>query len=234
MASTSEVTLGARVGNAEKLLTNLQSFTDYTAPDVTLSTANLKTLINDVRTKNSETASAAQTYSASVDLRQNLFQKADNSLIKILSLVGATVRSAFGKTSKEYADVSTMITKIRGEKVKRSLKDPTADFVSQSERSYGSMTQNFSDMITTLENYGAKYTAVNSEIKIATLKGKLTELNDANVSVTSTYGVQKQKRDDRGELYKSLTAITQRIKDGVKGQYGLKSTEYNLIKGLKV
>ena len=234
MASTSEVTLGARVANAEKLLTNLQSFTDYTAADPLLSIANLKTLIKDVRTKNSETASAAQIYSAAVDVRQNLFQKADNSLIKILSLVGATVRSSFDKTSKEAADISALITKIRGVKVKRSVKDPTTDFISQSERSYGSMTQNFSDMITTLENYGEKYTPVNNEIKIATLKAKLTKLNDANVSVTSTYGVQKEKRDDRADLYKNLTAITQRIKDGVKGQYGLKSTEYGLIKGLKV
>lgn len=234
MASTSEVTLGARVTNAEKILTNLESFTAYTAADTTLSTANLKALIKDIRTKNTETASTVQAYSASVDLRQNLFQKADNSLIKMLSLVGATVRSSFGKTSKEASDISTMITKIRGIKVKKAEKDPTADFVSQSERSYGSMTQNFSDMITTLENYGAKYTAVNNEIKIATLKTKLIKLNEANIAVTSTYGKQKEKRDDRADLYKNLTDITQRIKDAVKGQYGLKSTEYNLIKGLKV
>ena len=234
MASTSEVTLGARVGNAEKLLTNLQSFTDYTAADPTLSIANLTRIIKDVRTKNTETASSAQGYSTSVDVRQSLFQKAENSLIKVLSLVGAAVRSSFGKTSKEYADISAMITKIRGIKVKRSVKDPTADFVSQSERSYGSMTQNFSDLITTLENYGGKYAPANNEIQIATLKAKLSKLNDANVSVTSTYGAQKEKRDDRGELYKNLTAVTQRIKDGVKAQYGLSSTEYNLIKGLKV
>ena len=234
MASTSEVTLGARVANAERLLTNLQSFTAYTAADPVLSIASLKTLINNIRTKNTETASAAQAYSASVDVRQNLFQKADNSLIKILSLIGATVRSSFDKTSKEAADISSMITKIRGEKVKRTVKDPTADFVSQSERSYGSMTQNFADMITTLENYGAKFSPVNNEIKIATLKTRLTKLSGANVSVTTTYGVQKEKRDDRAELYKNLTAVTQRIKDGVKGQYGLKSTEYSLIKGLKV
>jgi hypothetical protein len=234
MASSSEVTLGARVTNAEKILTNLESFTDYTAADPSLSKAALKTSIKDIRTKNTETASAAQAYSASVDIRQNLFQKADNSLIKVLSLAGATVRSSFDKTSKEAADISAMITKIRGVKVKKAVKDPTADFVSQSERSYGSMTQNFSDMITTLENYGAKYTPANIDIKITTLKDKLIKLNAANIAVTATYGEQKKKRDDRAELYKNLTAITQRIKDGVKSQYGLKSTEYSLIKGLKV
>ena len=127
-----------------------------------------------------------------------------------------------------------MIVKIRGVKVKKGTKEPNADFVSQIERSYGSMTQNFSDMITTLENYGAKYTPANTDIKIVTLKDKLTKLTVANNAVTSTYGQLKEKRYDRGSFYKDLTTITQRIKDAVKSQYGLKSTEYNLVKGLKV
>lgn len=66
------------------------------------------------------------------------------------------------------------------------------------------------------------------------LQTKLTDLTASNIAVTSTYGQLKEKRDDRSELYKKLTDITQRIKDAVKSQYGLKSTEYNLIKGIKV
>ena len=234
MASTSEITIGAKVANAEKILMHLQSFVDYTPVDISLSSAALNTLITSIKTKNTETASAIQSYSAAVDKRQSLFQKDPNSLIKVLSPIGATVRSSFDKSSKEAADVSAMIVKIRGVKVNKGSKEPNADFVSQSERSYGSMTQNFSDMITTLENYGAKYTPVNTDIKLVTLKEKQTNLTAANNSVTTTYGLLKEKRDDRGNLYKTLTTITQRIKDSVKSQYGLKSTEYNLVKGLKV
>ena len=234
MASTSEVTIGAKVTNAEKILTHIQGFAGYAPADASLSVAALTTLIASTKEKNTETASAIQGYSAAVDKRQSLFQKDPNSLIKVLSPIGATVRSSFDKSSKEASDVSTMIVKIRGVKVKKGSKEPNTDFVSQSERSYGSMTQNFSDMITTLENYGAKYTPANTDIKLVTLKDKLTKLTTANNAVTTTYGQLKEKRDDRADLYKNLTTITQRIKDAVKSQYGLKSTEYNLVKGLKV
>jgi len=151
-----------------------------------------------------------------------------------MSPVCATIRAAYGKTSKEATDITSMVTKIRGVKVKKVSKEPNADFVSQSERSYGSMTQNFSDMITTLEQYGDKYKPANPTITLEELKGKQKKLTDANIAVTTTYGQLKEKRDDRADLYKQLTSITQRIKDAIKSQYGLKSTEYNLIKGIKV
>jgi hypothetical protein len=234
MASISEATIGAKVANAEKISTNLKAFAGYAPSDAALTVAALDTLITSIKTKNSETASSTQDYSAAVDTRQKLFQKDSNSLIKVMSPIGATVRSAFGKTFKEANNIAAMITKIRGVKVKKATKQPTADFVSQSERSYGSMTQNFSDMITTLEKYADKYTPANNDIKLDTLKDKLKSLNEVNVAVTATYAQLKQKRDDRSDLYKQLTDTTQRIKDAVKSQYGLKSTEYNLIKGSKV
>ena len=48
------------------------------------------------------------------------------------------------------------------------------------------MTQNFSDIITTLENYGANYNPANAAISIAGLKAKLTSLTAANPAVTNT------------------------------------------------
>lgn len=234
MPSTSEVTIGAKVANAEKLFTHLKAFVGYTPPSANLSAAELGNKIAAIKTQNSDTAAAIQSYSAAVETRQKLFQKDSTSLIKVLSPLAATIRSAYGKTSKEATDIASMVEKIRGVKVKKSSKEPNADFVSQSERSYGSMTQNFSDMITTLEKYGANYSPVNDNIKLDKLKDKLTNLTAANIGVTSTYGKLKEKRDDRSDMYKNLTDITQRIKDAVKSQYGLKSTEYNLVKGLKV
>ncbi len=234
MASTSEVTIGARVTNAEKILTYLQAFEGYAPTDATIKIPALVTLITNTKAKNTETASSVQTYSAAVDKRQALFQSDTNSLIKVLSPIGATVRSAFSKASKEATDIAAMIIKIRGARISKGSKDQSGEFVSQSERSYGSMTQNFANIITTLENYGAKYDPLNAYIKIAALKEKLTQLTEANIAVTASYGKLKEKRDDRATLYKELTTITQRIKDAVKSQYGLRSTEYNLIKGIKV
>lgn len=234
MASTSEVTIGAKVANAEKLLTHLKSFVGFNPPTPELSGTELNTRIDKIKSQNSDAAGTAQAYSAAVDTRQKLFQKDSDSLIKILASLGATVRSAFGKSSKEAADVASLITKIRGVKTKKPAKDATAEFVSQSERSFGSMTQNFSDLIVRLEKYGTNYNPSNATIKLVALQDKLTKLTDANNKVTSSYGAFKTARDIRLVLYKDLTAITQRIKDAVKSQYGLKSTEYALVKGLKV
>jgi hypothetical protein len=60
------------------------------------------------------------------------------------------------------------------------------------------------------------------------------QLNTANTNVPLAYGKLKQSRDDRNELYKNLTEITQRIKEAVKSQYTVGSTEYTLNKGLKI
>ena len=234
MASTSETTIGAKVTNAEKISTNLKAFAGFASSDPALSAAELDKLIERIKAKNTDTASSAQAYSAAVDTRQKLFQKDGNSLINLLSPIGATIRSSFGKTSKEASNITTMITKIRGIKVKKDKKEPDSEFVSQSERSFGSMTQNFSDMITTLSNFKAKYAPANADIVLAALQAKLTSLTAANIEVTATYGQLKLKRDQRSDLYQQLTDITQRIKDAVKGQYGLQSTEYKLIKGIKV
>ena len=234
MASSSEATLGAKIANAEKILTNLKSFVGYAPPDDLLSVKSLEEFIKEIKLKNNATASTIQIYSEAVDKRQILFQKSDTSLIKILPLISATVRASFGKTSKEAKTIATMVAKIRGAKAKKISKDATTNVVSQSEKSYGSMTQNFSDMIATLEIYAAKYSPINAEITIEALKEKLALLNETNVGVTATYGKQKENRDDRSELYTTLNAITQRVKDTVKSQYGQSSTEYKLIKGIKV
>ncbi|MEQ1554569.1 MAG: hypothetical protein ABL929_10340 [Ferruginibacter sp.] len=234
MASTSEKTFGSRLQNAEKVLTHLIAFAGYNPPTAEQSTSSYEALIKSIKTQNNDAASKTQTYSNAVDIRQKLFQKDSDSLNKIMTPIGAAIRSAFGKTSKEATDIATMVTKVRGASVKKATKEPNAEFVSQSERSYGSMTQTFADMIAVLENYGANYNPANDKIKVATLKEKLVALTKANTDVTTAYGALKEKRDDRGELYKNLTDITQRIKDAVKSQYGNNSTEYVLIKGLKV
>jgi len=234
MASKSEISFGARLLNAEKMVTHLQSFAGYTPPAVGQSPAKLQTLITTIKEQNNAAARNLQSYSAAVDTRQKLFQKDSDSLIRIMSPIAAVVRSVFGKSSKEAAGIGAMVTKIRGASITRTRKDPDADFVSQSEKSYGSLTQNFADMIATLQNYGGAYKPANDKISIASLSALLAQLEQSNTAVTAAYGTLKETRDDRVTFYKDLAALAQRIKDAVKSQYGITSTEYVLVKGLKV
>ena len=234
MASSIENTIGARVTNAEYLSTYLKGFKNFAPSDPALSGPELADLIANIKAANTETAAAIQHYSNAIDARNKLFTEDVDSVRYVLSAIGATVRASFGKTSKEAGNIAEMIHNLRGKTFKKSTKTPTEESISQSERSFGSMTQNFSAMITTLESFGSKYTPSNSAISIPTLHIKLNLMGESNIAVAAAYGPLKEKRDDRFVLYQRVNILTQRIKDAIKSQYGLKSTEYNLVKGLKV
>ena len=234
MASSIETTIGARVANAESISTHLTAFKNFSPPDAALAGPKLSALIDNIKATNTEAAAAIQRYSNAVDTRTKLFKEDVNSVSFLLSAIGATVRASFGKNSKEAGNIASMIQNLRGVTSKKAPKEPSQDSVSQSERSFGSVTQNFSNLITTLESFGGKYTPANSDISIPALHIKLNLMGNSNVAVTASYGSLKEKRDDRFVLYQRLNILTQRIKDAVKSQYGSKSTEYNLVKGLKV
>jgi len=241
MASFSENTFGARIANAEAISTHLKSFTGFVAPTTDTSVANYDTLIAALKTTNAAIATQKLAYSTAVDTRASLFFKTPNSVEKLLSPITSTVKATLGKSSKQATDIATIAVKIRGEKKKKDetpvVAESTAakkDPVSQSERSYGSMTQHFSDLISTLTALGTNYAPVNDDLKLTALNAKVTTIKTANNSVTATYGALKTSVDSRQIAYNELAEKTLRIKDAVKSQYGVKSTEYNLIKGLKV
>ena len=63
---------------------------------------------------------------------------------------------------------------------------------------------------------------------------KITDVTVANNLVTKNYAALKTTVDYGVKNYEDLSEKTQRIKESVKSQYGVASTEYKLIKGLKV
>lgn len=234
MASQSEITFGSRIFNAEKLSNNIDTFPAYNpvAPDVTPAT--YKTLIQTIKSNNALVATKSSDFSLAVDNRQLFFAKAPDSLSKLLSPISSYIRAKFGKTSKQYADIIALVTKIRGEKTSKLKKDEEGEFVSQSERSYGSQTQHFADIIAILTSYGTGYTPTNPKIDITALNDYLTILTDANNTVTAIYAPLKTAKDLRLEQYADLKDRSNRIKDGIKSQYGFKSTEYDIVKGYKI
>ena len=234
MASTSEKTFGSRLTNAQKLATHLATFTDYVPaiPECALDAYN--TLITDITATNTTLATALANFATSAEARQQLFSKSPDSMIKRLSPIASYVKALYGKTSKEAELVVALVNKLRGEKTDKYKKDETGEWVSQSQRSYGSMTQNFSALIDTLTSFGATYAPSTDNIKIVKLKALLTQLTTSNEAVTQTYGILKTQQDNRAEQYDTLTTRSSRIKETVKSIYGTSSTEYKLIKGLKI
>lgn len=241
MASFSENTFGARIANAEAISTHLKSFTGFVAPTTDTSIASIDTLIKSLKTENSGIATKKLAYSTAVDVRAKLFFKTPDSVEKLLSPITAAVKAKLGKTSKPATDIAALTVKIRGEKKKKDdtpaaegKESKKKDPVSQSERSYGSMTQHFADIVATVTALDTDYAPVNDTIKVAALTTKIGTIKTANNNVTATYGALKNSVDSRQNQYEDLSEKIQRVKDAVKSQYGVGSTEYKLIKGLKV
>ncbi len=241
MGNFSENTFGARIANAEALLTHLKAFTTYAAPTTDTSTENYEKLIQALKAENAGIATKKLAYSTAVDTRSKHFFKEPTSVDKLVSPITAAVKAKLGKSAKQVTDITALGNKIRGEKPKKATTPPVEgkeaekkDTVSQSERSYGSITKHFADIINTLTALGTDYTPANDSIKIATLTAKLETIKTANNQVTATYGALKVSIDGRQAAYADLSERTQRIKESVKSQYGLQSTEFKLIKALKV
>lgn len=234
MASTSEATYGAKIANAAAIATHLKSFNGYIAPTAETTIANYEALITSIKVENNNTSLKRSEYSIAVETRQKHFVTHPSSIAKLISPISSVVKAKLGKTSKEVNDVASLIAKIRGERATKPKEGDTKEKISQSERSYGSMTQNFADIVSTLTALGANYAPVNELIKLPNLQAKIAEINQANNLVTSTYGGLKVSADQRNTLYETLAERTQRIKESIKSQYGVSSTEYKLIKGLSV
>jgi hypothetical protein len=230
--SFSEKSFGARVDNAQKLLNHLQNFKAYVPLDKSMEIASLDAVIKEAKNLGSAAVVAIQDYSAAVELRQQAYFKSPDALQKLVSPIAATVRSVYGKNAKEYQTVSALVVKIRGNKVTKPKKTADENTISQSQRSFGNMSQAMSDLMDILSGYN--YKPANEKIGMGQLEDLHSILEETNQNVTTTFGKQKECRNNRQLQYEALNNLTQRIKDAIKSQYGPQSTEYKLVKGLKI
>lgn len=237
MPSTSENSFGARLRRAQDLLTFISGFTGYTPPRTQESVASFTTLVNSIVTTNASETSLQQNYKAAVDVRQAAFIKTPASVDKLLAPIRGAVEAQFGKKSTEAGAIGAIIKTMRATKLIQLPPDPSTptvqNSISQSERSYGSMTQYFNDIINTLTQFTA-YNPTNVAIKIVTLQTTALQLTTLNNSVATKIQVLTTARVSRQSLYTDLKDRAQRIKSYVKAQYGTSSNEYNLIKGIKI
>jgi hypothetical protein len=233
MKSNSEISYGARIGNAEKLVTTLASFPGYLPQKPEFSIQNLRSLIDALKKQNDNMASKKQSYSLAVENRKKHFDKDNISIKKVISPINGTVKASFGKTAKEATDVASIIAKIRGANIKSSKKTDEKT-VSQSFQSFSSKTQFFADLVVYLQNFGTDYNPSNVNVQLDTLNTLLTNATSANNKVMDSFSVFRQNNTIRLNDYYNLSQLAIRIKDNIKSQYGNKSSEYILVKSLKI
>lgn len=235
MRSTSEASFGARVGNAETLAASLNNFNNYQPLRPEFSIRNFQSVINTTKGFNNTVAERKQNYSLALENRIQIIKKGPGSIEKKLALINGTVKAIYGRNSKEARDVAAMIAKYRGNNIRSSRSGaPTEESVSQSYQSYNSRLQFFADIIVNLTQFGNNYNPANEIIKTDELRGDYQRGVNANHEVASTFTMFSQDNATRIESYKELSRLADGIKESVKAQYGFRSTEYRLIKGLKI
>lgn len=241
MTSTSESSFGAKLRRAQDLLTYIQGFTGYAPPRTQESAAGFQTLLTTIITSNTTETTAQQLYKAAVDARQAAFKSNPISVTKMLPQIKGAVEAQYGKKSTEAVAANAIIKTMRASKLiitpAAPSTDPnnptTAQALSQSEKSYGSQTQYFNDLINTISQFAA-YNPSNNNIKLAQLQTFATTITTLSNTVAQKLQPLKTARATRTSSYTDLKDRVQRIKQYVKAQYGTNSNEYNLIKGIKI
>jgi len=235
MASKSENSFGARLRKSQDLLQYVTNFLNYAPPRPEESVTGFTSFLNDIEDSNTIEMQAQQDYSQTVTLRQKAFTKEGTSVDKLLSPIKGAVEALYGKNSREAELLNAQIRTIRKSKLIKPPIDPTATTaahtISQSERSYGSMTQHFKDIINTLTQFNG-YICSNPLLTIVGLKATAQQLDTLNNTVAQQYQALKIARSKRQSAYTELSERMQRIKAYIKSQYGNSSIEYKTVKSL--
>ena len=234
MASKSEQSFGARVANAAKIRDSIKTFNDYAPPRDTERLESYTKCIEKASASNETVAICLDNYNKATQARIQQFRTDELSVLRLLSPVGRAVMAQYGKGSREDKLTSSIIANLRSAKIsKKAVDSADTQKISQSEQSYGSITQSFKNLVATLGNFEG-YNPSRFELTLPTLAALSGTLDDINQNVNTTLSTLRKKRSERTECYDDLRDRTLRIKAYVSAQYGLKSAEFKSISSLKV
>lgn len=234
MSTKARSSFGSRLTEGTKMCQILGTFTDYDPGDPELTRESLLAdTVELTQIQKSHTEKHFE-YSQAASIRKKSFIKEDNSIAKLLSPIGSYLKGRSGKDSSQYRAVNELIKKIRGARKIKVDENSTEDTISRCEKSYGSQLIYFADIITLLIQFGTDYNPANAAIKIAALQIVLDQATSATETVTLKLAAYKPLIAARIEGYKNMSEKALSIKNMVKSQYTLESTQFELIKGLLI
>lgn len=222
MRSCSESGFTSKVTNAEKLLTLLEQTT--LPPEFNPTINELKTAITSIKKQNAIIILKKQHYSQTVEDLKQLFVSKENAIRKRLSLIGAYVKTHYGKTSKEAIQISDYIYQIRGSNRAHNVGNSSVkNNINQSYLSYTSQIRLFSELIHYLKSLDKTYTPSNKNLTVPALQSIQEKATYANDAVIVTYTELLQIKNTRKEACTRLAQIAQEIKSHIK------KTDYNQL-----
>jgi len=233
---TTETSYGARLMRAGDLLNYMKEFPNFNPPRPEENPENFAVFVSTLEKASGTVADLRDRYTITVDARSKEFRTANGSLDKLLAPIRGAVEALYGRKSAEVRVILADINKIRSVKLTKAPADPTnpanEEAVSRSQKSYGSLTTIFGEMIRGLENITG-YNPSNEMLTIGALTEKLNRMNTLNGEIATMVVQLKDAVANRVQLFEELKSRVQRIKAYTKAQYGVQSSQYKLIKGLK-
>ncbi len=240
MGTNKKGSFGYVLRKAQDLIAFLATFFGYSPPRTEESVPEMEALANGIVGLNAAEIALEETYRLSVDARSKALVKGNSSAWKTLMAVKGVVDSQYGKKSPEAAIIGGILKKMQPANKAASTSPPTvagqqnddaqARAYSRSQRSFGSITQLFNDVVNALQQFTA-YAPTNDALKVASLQATALHLTQLNDDVAHCYALLKQARTDRNAKYADLRERIKRIKSYVNAQYGSKSQEAAMIRG---
>ena len=240
MSTTSERTYGSRLKNALTIANAIADLPDYSTDVAELQPLNFAAFLAIVVEDNKKRTQAETAYSTAVAARQKLVHKGELSILKMLTPLKAGVKARYGSKSNEFtkitAAVKTMQTNKPVEYTKQDIEDPTQTItvkVSQSQLSYGSITESFTNLVQNLEDL-PNYDSPRDELKLAYLQAQVAALNTLNSNVDTAFMQYKILQATRVTNYNIISDRANSIKAHLLSLYGKKSPIYTTVATLVV
>jgi len=240
MSTTSERTYGSRLNNALTIANAIANLPDYNTDVTELQPLNFTAFLATVVDANRQRTQAETAYSTAAAARQELVYKSELSILKMLTPLKAAVKARYGGKSNEFTKITAAIKTMRVTKpveyTKQDIEDPTQTVtvrVSQSQRSYGSITEAFTNLVQNLEDL-PNYDSPRDELKLAYLQAQVSALNTLNRNVDTAFVQYKILQAARITNYNIISERANSIKAHLLSLYGKKSPKYTTVAKLVV
>ena len=237
MASTSETGHAKNVANLQDLISFVTGYgATYNPTKNSLKLAELNALVATSQTSLADVITKNTAYNGKVNDRVIAFKDLKSLSTRLINALQTT-----DATTQKVDDAKAFNKKMQGVRAKAITtptdpNTPAPTTISTSQQSYDSQIQHLAGIISVLESE-TSYAPNETDLQIATLTAKQTDLTAKNNAVANAYTNVSNSRISRDTtLYATTTGlfdIATEVKKYVKSIYGATSPQFAQIKGIE-
>lgn len=238
MATTFETGHAKNVANFQNLIAFVKAYgATYNPSKNALKIPQLEALLSDAETKLSDVVDKNTAYNAKVNERLAAFSDLKSLSTRLVNALQTTDAS-----DELIKDAKGFNRKMQGQRVSTNATIPTdpnapaPNTISTSQQSYTQQLQHLIGLISVLQSEPS-YTPNETDLQIATLQAKQSQLATKNNEVATAYVDVSNSRVARNNtLYtnaESIFEVASEVKKYIKAVFGATSQEFAQVKGIE-